>query len=171
MNWNLLLKRIQRGKAVLLLGPEVIMSQHPDKLPLKQTLQNHIKEKLEDSLDEDDLKRIEYYSEDGFFFLEDSYRLEVVECILEFYEAQQPSELYQQLAQLPFHLVLSLSPDKLLGQACEQLDLPYHFHFYDKKNYNSTQDEAILNFKPSLDNRLIYNLFSSVDNEDSLILS
>jgi len=67
MNWNLLLKRIQRGKAVLLVGPEVIMSQHPSKLPLKETLQNHIQQELADSLDEDDLKRIEYYSDDGFF--------------------------------------------------------------------------------------------------------
>jgi len=58
-----------------------------------------------------------------------------------------------------------------MGQASDQLGLPYHFHFYDKKNYNSTQDEAKLNFKPSLENRLIYNIFGCIDNEDSLILS
>ncbi|MEL7120099.1 MAG: SIR2 family protein [Bacteroidota bacterium] len=147
------------------------MSQHPSQLPLKETLQNHIQSELEDLLDPEDLKRIEYYSEDGFFFLEDNYRLDVVECVLKFFESQEPGDLYHKLAQLPFHMILSLSPDRLLSQAFDQQGLPHHFHFYDKKNYNATQDNEILNFKPSQENRLIYNLFGSIDNEDSLILS
>lgn len=147
------------------------MAQHPSNLSLKETLQNHIQQDLASKLDEDDLKRIEYYSDDGFFFLEDNYRLEVVESILEFYENQKVSDLYQKLAQLPFHLVLSLSPDKLMVQTCEQLGLPYHFHFYNKKKYNSSLDKSKLDFKPALDNRLIYNIFGCIDNEDSLILS
>ena len=72
---------------------------------------------------------------------------------------------------MPFHLILSLSPDKILSKAFDQLELPHHFHFYDKKNYNEKRDDEKLNFQPSKDNRLIYNVFGSIDNEDSLILS
>lgn len=170
-SWKLILRRLQRGKAVLLLGPEVIMASQKENQPLKTVLQQFIKKDLEDSLDEVDLQRIEYYSEDGFFFLEDNYRLEVVESVLQFYEGQKVTDLYKKLAEIPFHLILSLSPDKVLGKAFEELDLPYHFHFYDKKNYNQKLDDEKLNFQPSVDNRLIYNVFGSVDNEDSLILS
>lgn len=171
ISWKLLLRRLQKEKAILLIGPEVIMASQQSDQALKEKLQDYIQQDLEGILDDEDLKRIEYYSEDGFFFLEDNYRLEVVESVQEFYKKQQINNLYRQLAEIPFHLTLSLSPDKLLGQAFEALNLPYHFHFYDKTSYNTSLDDEKLNFKPSKSQRLIYNIFGSVDNEDSMILS
>lgn len=171
ISWKLLLRRLQKDKAVLLIGPEVIMASHHSDQTLKEALQTYIQNDLEGILEEDELKRIQYYSEDGFFFLEDSCRLDVIESVQSFYEMQNVTHLYRKLAQLPFHLTISLSPDRLLTQAFEALDLPYHFHYYDKTNFNKNFDDKKLNFKPSKDNRLIYNIFGSIDNETSLILS
>ena len=96
-NQKLILRRLQRGKAILLLGPEVLMASRKESQPLKEALQDFIKEDLDGVVDDEDLEKIEYYSEDGFFSLEDDYRLEVVESVLQFYENQTVSDLYTKL--------------------------------------------------------------------------
>lgn len=171
ISWKLLLRRLKKDKAILLVGPEVIMTNYSSEQQLKEQLQDYIQEDLEDILEEEDLERIEYYSEDGFFFLEDDFRLEVAESVQDFYKQQKLSDIYYKLAELPFHLTISLSPDKLLSKAFEELRLPHHFHFYDKTDYNTALDDEKLDFTPSKDNRLVYNIFGSIDNENSLILS
>lgn len=171
ISWKMLLRRLERQKAILLLGPEVAMAAADNPLPMQEALQNYIQEDLKGLLEEEELKKIKYYSEDGFFHLEDDYKSEVIYPILQYYQELPVSPLYQKLAQLPFHLILSLSPDKLLCRAFDQLNLPYHFHYYDKKRYNKTADDEKLNFTPSGDDRLIYNIFGSIDSEGSLILS
>lgn len=165
------MRRLERQKAILLLGPEAVMGDADNPTPVHDALQAYIQDDLEDLLEEQELKKIEYYSEDGFFHLEDDYKSEVIYPILQFYRELPVTPLYEKLAQLPFHLVLSLSPDKLLCQAFDRLNLPYHFHYYDKKQYNKTTDEEKLHFKPSRQERLIYNIFGSIDSEGSLILS
>lgn len=171
ISWKLLLRRLKKDKAILLVGPEVIMTNYSSEQQLKEQLQGYIQEDLEDILEDEDLERIEYYSEDGFFFLEDDFRLEVAESVQDFYKKQKLSDIYYKLAELPFHLTISLSPDKLLNKAFEELGLPYHFHFYDKTDYNTVLDDKKLDFTPSKENRLVYNIFGSIDNENSLILS
>lgn len=167
----MLLRRLERQKAILLLGPEAVMENVEHPIPVHDALQAYIQEDLEDLLESHELQKIEYYSEDGFFHLEDDYKSEVIYPILQFYRELPVTPLYEKLAQLPFHLILSLSPDKVLGQAFDRLHLPYHFHFYDKKRYDKAADEEKLSFKPSRQDRLIYNIFGSVDSEGSLILS
>lgn len=170
-DWKPLLRRLKRQKAVLLLGPEVVMANHPQQPPLKEALLEFIHDDLKGRISDKDLQRIEYYSEDGFCYYEDSYKTEVVDAILAFYEELELTELHRQVAQLPFHCILSLSPDHLLCQAFEELGLPYTFHYYNKSRYAEQEDDAKLDFEPSLQNRLIYNLFGSIEDEDSLIVS
>ena len=169
--WKLLLRKMRRKKTVLLLGPEVVVSNSNRPSSLKTVLQGYIKKDLAEILSKENLEKVEYYSEDGFFFLEDDYRSEVIDSVIQFYEEQEANDLYKKIAQLPFHLMISLSPDKLLCKAFEDQNLPYHFYSYSKRSYNKEEENKKLNFKPSLENRLIYNLFGSTDEEDSLILS
>ncbi|MCB0621699.1 MAG: SIR2 family protein [Saprospiraceae bacterium] len=171
INWKLLLRRMERQKAVLFLGPEVPMAIGENPRPITEVLQEHIRRDLQDLLEEYDLHKIEYYNEDGFFHLEDEYRSDIVYPVIQFYRGLEVGELYRKLVQLPFHLILSLSPDELVCRAFEEQGLPYHFHFYNKRKYNKEQDDALLHFRPSPDNRLVYNVFGSVRDEGSLILS
>lgn len=170
-DWELLLRLLKRKKAVLLIGPEVAVSGRQPQLALKETLQAFIRKDLEGQLSQTELDRIEYYSEDGFFFYEDGYKVQVLDSILTFYEDLEVTDVYRKLAQLPFHCILSLSPDNLICKAFDELKLPYTFHHYNKNRYAENEDDAKLDFSPSVDNRLIYNLFGSVDKEDSLIVS
>lgn len=170
-SWKLLLRRIKKEKTVLLIGPEVIIASQKRDISLKQALQEYIQKDLEGIVEKEALKKIQYYSEDGFFYLEDEYKSEVLDSVLQFYEEQELTDLYRKLVQIPFHLILSLSPDKLLEKAMKDQGLTSHFHYYSKQFYNKEADDRKLNFQPSLDNRLIYNIFGSVEEEESLILS
>jgi hypothetical protein len=171
VRWKQLLRRLERQKAVLLLGPEVPMIGQEAPLSIKEALQDYVKQDLQEILQEYDLQKLEYYNEDGFFHVKDDYKSEVIYPIVQFYKELDVAPVHHKLVELPFHLILSLSPDDLLPRAMEAMGLPYTFHHYDKRRYNKDDDETMLNFKPSLDQRLIYNLFGSIHNEGSLILS
>ncbi|MEL7421993.1 MAG: SIR2 family protein [Bacteroidota bacterium] len=170
-NWKLLLRRLERQKAVLLLGPEVPMLGQEGAPPIKEALQSYVKEDLQEILQAYDLEKLEYYGEDGFFHLEDGYRSEAIYPILQFYKELQVRPIHEKLAELPFHFIFSLSPDDLLQQAMQAKGLPATFHYYDKRHYDKEADERILDFKPSLEKRLVYNVFGTIHNEGSLILS
>ena len=58
-NWKLILRRLQRGKAILLIGPEVIMASQKESQPLKEVLLDFIKSDLDGILDDTDLQKIE----------------------------------------------------------------------------------------------------------------
>lgn len=171
INWKQLLRRLERQKAVLLLGPEVPMLGQPNPAPIKEALQAYVKQDLEEILQAYDLEKLEYYGEDGFFHLEDDYRSEVIYPIVEFYRKLEVAPIHEQLAELPFHLILSLSPDDLMSRALDQKGLAYTAYHYDKRHYDKEAEAQHLNFTPSLDRRLLYNLFGSIHNEGSLILS
>lgn len=171
VRWKQLLRRLERQKAVLLLGPEVPMIGQETPLSIKEVLQDYVKQDLQEILQAYDLQKLEYYNEDGFFHLEDDYKSEVIYPIVQFYKSLEVAPVHEKLAELPFHLILSLSPDDLMARAFQAKGLPYTFHFYDKRRYNKEEDDSILNFQPSLQHRLIYNLFGSIHNEGSLILS
>lgn len=170
-NWKLLLRRLERQKAVLLLGPEVAMLGQDNATPIKEALQDYVKQDLQEILQAYDLEKLEYYGEDGFFHLEDGYKSEAIYPILQFYKDLAVAPIHEKLAELPFHFIFSLSPDDLIQRAMEAKGLAATFHYYDKRHYDKDQDDRILDFKPSLDHRLVYNVFGSIQNEGSLILS
>lgn len=139
--------------------------------PIKDALQSYVKQDLQSILQDYNLEKLEYYGEDGFFHLDEDYKSEAIYPILQFYKNLDVSPIHEKLAELPFHFIFSLSPDDLIQRAMEANGLAATFHYYDKRRYNKEEDDAILNFKPTLENRLVYNVFGSIHNEGSLILS
>ncbi len=94
-SWKLLLRRIKKEKTVLLIGPEVIIASQRRDISLKQALQEYIQEDLQGIVEKEALKKIQYYSEDGFFYLEDEYKSEVLDSVLQFYEEQELTDLLE----------------------------------------------------------------------------
>jgi len=74
--------------------------------------------------------------------------------------------MHQKIAQIPFHLVFSITPDKLLEQACLENGIPHQFEFYNKK-----KNPESLKRPPSRHEVLIYNVFGAVNDIESLILT
>ncbi len=83
--------------------------------------------------------------------------------------AKEIPPIYHQLAQLPFHLIINTSPDDFMFRALEQHpDKTPSFCYY---NFDKNQDASQIPATINADEPLVYNLFGSVEEPNSLILT
>lgn len=94
----------------------------------------------------------------------------------EFYNGLSVTALHEQIAKLPFPLIVNTVPDLQLANAFEKNNLLHEFRFYNKKlnrdtgNVQFEQDEEEA-FNASVNYPLIYNLTGHIGYEESLILT
>lgn len=179
---NKLLRLIAQQKCVLLIGPDL---QQVNGLPLTHYLRGvlygefndkAVEKKVQDYVRK--LRGIEFgefkekidhfYESDGFYVFKPGEKDEAIIDIRERMEALCSQlaedktvfdkEIYEMLAQLPFHLVLSISPDVFLSEICYEYHVRHRFGFYKSRAGSSTADVAI----PTRDEPLFYNICGSV---------
>lgn len=163
---NYLTKQLARNKCVLIMGPEFInidtpQSEHPG------SIHNYLAEnKFKTSFSMD-----KYISEDGFFYFngsDDKGRIAkdtMLSTMGEFYAGLKVTPSYEKLAQLPFNMIVSLSPDTLIVQATDNLNKANTYRKYSPAGF---EDDDTLSDKK---NTLIYNLFGDFNNYEQLIFS
>ena len=158
IQWNFIVDKIRKEQCVLVLGPEVYTTLDSN-LSCSEALINHL-----DIPNNPDIYR--YYSEDEFFLFDEPYKRTLV-ChqIKSFYDTQQPSADLKALARLPFHIYLTVTPDALLQQAFDIQSFACQSGFY-KRN----KDPQVIK-SPDRKNPLVYNVFGSVQSEESIVLS
>lgn len=158
IQWDFIADKIRNEQSVLILGPEVYKTSS-DSISCKDALLKHL-----DIPNNDNIRQ--HYPEDEFFLFDEPYRRTLV-ChqIKSFYKSQLPNEDLAALARLPFHLYLTVTPDALLQQAFDQQSFTYQSGYY-KRN----KDPLVIK-SPSSKSPLIYNVFGSVQSEESIILS
>ncbi len=159
INWNFLINTLKDQKCVLLLGPE--LSHNEDgKL---------IHEALCDFIDvENNPNIVSYYNKDEFFLFAGG-----MEKTLTYYEIKDfyaknsnfATDAYAQIAQLPFSLIISITPDNYLKQAFDNAGFEYEF-----LHYNKTKNPKDIP-PPSPEKPVLYNLFGTIEEEESLILT
>ena len=145
---------LEYQKCVLFLGPDVAKN-------LKGTL---MQTGLRDHIVAADLP-IEYDA-DNFFICDEQTKNRIYTPLRQYYERHnRPNEIHSQISQIPFHLIISITPDLLLKQAFEQNGIDYEFSYYAKGRATGEVEE------PTKEKPLIYNLFGCIENQESLILS
>ncbi len=156
INWKFILNTIKSEKCVLLLGPELFT--HNNKT---------LNELLTDFLDIKNNQNIHsYYEADELFLFADGMSKTMTYYeVKDFYNHNLSDELYSTIAQLPFHLIISITPELKLHQTFTKLNIEHNFSFYNKSQ-NPKDVET-----PSKDIPLVYNLFGSIEQEESLILT
>ena len=156
MNWNDLLEDLEEEQAVLFLGPDLMQLDG-------KSLGLHIREQLCRENSEDILH---HYQRDGIFlFRDDAARVSVQRKIKRLYKQLPPDEaLLQRIAALPFHLIISLTPDTYLRDTFEQCGLNASFHYF-----RSTEPFDALP-KPEKGRPLLYNLMGVIGDDESLAL-
>jgi len=77
----------------------------------------------------------------------------------------EPNHLHRQLALIPCHLYISINPDLFMKQALDELGTEYEFKYY----IRSQPPAEVAN--PTVEKPLLYNLFGSIDNQQSLIFA
>jgi hypothetical protein len=156
MNWEDLLDDLQEEQAILFLGPE-LMQLDGKSLGL-QVREQLCRENPDDVL--------HHYLRDGIFlFRDDTAKVSAQKKIKRLYKQLPPDEaLLQKIAALPFHLILSLTPDTHLRDTLERCGLTPTFHYF-----RSTEPFDALP-KPEKSKPLIYNLLGVVGDDESLVL-
>ena len=157
IEWDFILEKILEEKSVLVLGPEVFLNE--EGTPHQDQLIKYL-----------DVEKNEhiffYYLEENFFLFDDPYKRTLI-ChqIKGFYKDISPGEALLKIAQLPFHIIMTVTPDKLLPKAFDQLGFKYQFGYY-KKNKDPEPFKKISKEFP-----LIYNMFGCTESEESIILT
>ena len=156
IDWDFVIKTIKRERSVLFLGPEIFIGKNGE------SLQNEFFEQLA----KDNPDKILSYNKDGFFlFSNPQAKTRIFLKIVDFFEESFDEELIQKIAEIPFHTIVSINPDVSLKQVFEKNKQAHTFEFFEK-NLKKDIQEA-----PTKDKPLLYNLFGTVNKEDTLILT
>lgn len=149
-----ILDNFEAGRCVILLGPNV--PRDSQGRTLGEGLVEFAKDQVGFDLQPD---------MDGLFSFPSRRDQSRFPTILKRYllEHCEPAKVHQQVAELPAPLMISLTPDHLLQQAFQAKGLSSEFGFYNKKRPGD------LNAAPSKEAPLLYNLFGSIFEPDSLI--
>lgn len=147
---------LRNDQCVIVLGPR--FSFIPGKPPLLDGLAPYVEKEAGIQLKPDN---------DGLCLFEKKGQKGLVRSFMQSFSNKmgELTELHELFIQIPFHLVISLNPDKLLARAFEEKGIPHDFAFYNKASSDNQLPET-----PSKDRPLVYNLFGSFDEPRSLIL-
>ena len=185
INWASLAQAISNDECILVLGPNIATIEHDGKqITLQQLLSNYLSKELlkinpnAPILSNSDLAYIAKQLEDALLpncnFKEGRARARLGELIQTFYEQYDFSQfsVYGALAKLPFRFVLNTNPDQFLLDAYldeNKFSAVSEFYHYRNPSHNNniiTNQEFITPDAP-----LIFNLFGSVDDASSLIIT
>lgn len=154
--WDFILRSLKKEKTILFLGPHLLPN--ADGKPLSLAFYEDLTERQ---------KHLDflYNPKEGFFvFGQSSHKSKVLMEIGDFYSQTFGKELYGQIAEIPFPMVVTLMPDHSLENVMEGMSLPYQTAFFDK--HSTPALEA-----PTKDKPLVYHLFGSYKKDESLILA
>lgn len=162
VDWNLVIETLRDERCIILLGPE--LPQLQDHTPLQRAMIDFLNWEHDPSL-----KQLKYYEKDALFHFEDPIlRTRAYFKIKGFYREILPRVLqspYQQLSEISTHLIVSTHPALFLRDAFTAKNTGHHFAFYNKMVNPASIPP------PRKQQPVIYNLFGSMEEEQSVILS
>jgi len=153
-NLNIILEAIENEKCILLLGPEI--NNLENKISVEKALKDYLI-----------LKGIElkYYQDENLYLFKDKKGPKLSHEIKQFYENMPVPSVYDKIAQIPFHIVLSITPDLFLNKTFDKYNFAKNCSVYSK---DENPREII---KPSKELPLLYYLFGSYEKLSSLVLT
>lgn len=161
IDWDDLLDTIKEQKCVLFLGSGVYQ------MPGGESIETALNTWLDASNPEH--PEIRLFNTDGFYlFRKNRLKRKVISKISEFYNQPFPENEanFTRLAQIPFSIVMTLTPDNLLARTFNQLGFEYQSDFYFRHRKATDHFERPTKIKP-----LIYNLLGNVEEPESLVLT
>jgi len=161
VNWDDLLETLEAEKCVLFLGSGAFEA------PGGGSIEGALRDWLD--ADNPNNSHIRQHNSDGFFLFRKSiFKRKVTAEIKKFYHQPFPETeaLFGQLAQIPFSMIFSLTPDNLLSRTFDRLGFDYQSDFYFRNRKAPDGFERPTRKKP-----LIYNLLGNIEEPESIVLS
>jgi len=157
INWEFIADTILRQKTILFLGHGTSINYQNPK---------HEAAFFQDFVGQRQADILSYHEQDGFLvFKNQDAKLLSLNKIRPFYEQDFSNPLLEKIADIPFHLIISLTPDLSLKKIFERKQFA-HTHQYYRTKKRIEIDESPTKEKP-----LLYNLLGCVKDDESLITS
>jgi len=164
--WKDLLKSLAQQKCILLIGPDLLPGEN-----LFLELCRHT------GIDPNDLPgtlprdvSMVYPKDELFLFPNDAARTRVWRKFDDFHDEwlARLTPIYEQIAALPFPVVISTLPDLGLRKVFERRGILHQFSYYDYRGVPEPHDRISV---PPRDVRLIFNMFGVLSDHNSLVLT
>lgn len=165
IEWDKIITQIKNQKCVLVIGPDLV--DYPNNQSLFQllcesinqepSLENHVEKSFKHGFEHEELLQLKpnYHSDLIYDFLE------------KFYDSRHEFDApYRQISQLPFHLIISLLPDKRLENIFKETGTSYNFDYFSRI---TGQDKPDLKQNPTKETPLIYNIMGVLDREEAVL--
>ncbi len=154
LNWDDILREIEQQRAVLLLGHSFLPQTY-------EALHQHLSQKLGDKLRY-------FYKHDGLFlFADNEAKTDAQIEAADFYSnLNADNALLKKIVEMPFPLMVSANPDKLLVEAFATYRTRLQFDYFSSGNKVETYPLE----RPTYDKPLLYNLCGSVEDQESFVL-
>lgn len=159
IDWDLTLDTILSGKCILFLGPEVFTNTEG------QTLDQQLLQYI--GAEED--PAIKVYQDGLFFFRVKQKRTQTYLKIRRFFQESnfpEASQLFEKIARLPFHCILTVTPDSHLSDTYKSLNIRHKTDFYWKKQPANHRTPL-----PTVQVPLLYDMLGSIEKPESLVLT
>lgn len=167
-DWKKISKALNAGRCILVLGPDIAIA--PDD-PAGGSLSEQLAQSIaaQPNIPQDTVDNAELYSIAQRYLDYGGRRWELEDLATNFYAGfdGQTTDLHRLLAGLPFRFYLSVTHDHFMGTALEeQKNRDASCHYYSFRKSNTTDIE-----EPDTAHPLLYQLYGSVDNPESLVLT
>ena len=173
LQWIKLKRDFDETRCILMIGPKLARIRKENEwLPLVEELAVY----LCDFLDQEGVtydpgsKDILPYISQKFLNIKGARRVDLEDLTKDFYETNTPKmpEVYRHLAKLPVSIIINVNPDNFIQQALREegkqcVSLHYNFR---RETSHSIDIEKI-----SVENPLVYNLFGSLEETESIVLT
>lgn len=173
LQWIKLKRDFEETRCILMIGPKLARVQKGNEwLPLVDELSVYLSEFLDQEgveYDKDSNFSLPYISL-KFLNIKGARRVDLEDITKDFFvkQAQKTPEIYRLLATLPVSIIINVNPDNFIQQALREqgkqcVSLHYNFR---RETVNAIDIEKI-----NVENPLVYNLFGSLDETESLVLT
>ncbi|MEM7654906.1 MAG: hypothetical protein AAF399_02160 [Bacteroidota bacterium] len=133
LNWQRILRYIEREQAAVLIGPEACQLEGQ---PLHQALERYLMEQHKETI-------AYHYRQDGLFLFEDNIaKNDAAQDVGYFFEEREPeAAIFRQLAELKVHLYVSMNPDTYLSETFYRYGLRHRFNYFRRQAVDSSGDK------------------------------
>ena len=173
LQWIKLKRDFEETRCILMIGPKLArIRKEGEWVPLVEALSFYLSDFLDQegvTYDQNSKGDLPYISQ-KFLNIKGARRVDLEDLTKDFYETNTPEmpEVYNLLATLPVSIIINVNPDNFIQKALREqgkqcISLHYNFH---RETANSIDIEKI-----SLENPLVYNLFGSLEETESIVLT
>jgi hypothetical protein len=161
IDWDFIIETIKEEKCILFLGPEIYTD------PVNGEPIDHALNEYLHVATNPDIKA--YYENDGLYlFSSRGKKTKTFYKVKSFYQQDfdHTDNLFRKIAEIPFHLVVSMTPDDKLNNTFEALNIRHNSAYYWMKNPPNSPLPS-----PSANSPMIYKLLGSIENQESMVLT